>query len=147
MPDRVFACQERDGLYIRHVNEVEPSDALRKYLEERLPPAASPIKNLDHIYSKGMRIFLVDDVGVLIKGVIEYDDMVDVHVGFWDKRLRGREAMCRTVAVQLAREESYRGVWTALPHEARATIAFAKRVGFLEIRKTRSVVVMAMLVT
>lgn len=108
------------------------------------------MKDIAHIYSPGARLFLVDDVGLMLKGCFQSGGLYDVHIGFWDLVLRGRELMCRAMARRVAEDAGARGVWTAIPIEARATLAFAKRVGFIEQSQSSqsgSVSVLTLLVT
>lgn len=140
-----FLCYERYGPVLRGVTEVSPSPMVEAYLRSKLLPYATPIKDLSHIYSKGARIFLVDDVGMMMKGTIDYNGMPDVHVGFWDKILRGRESMAREVALMVAEDAGSRGVWTAIPAEARATLAFAKRVGFETNKEINQLVLLSLI--
>lgn len=149
MFERMFACHERRGSVMRRVVEVEPSALVEKYLSDRLPQKAnqSPIKDLSHIYSRGARTFLVDDVGVMLKGIVNYSGMCDVHIGFWDCILNGRESMCRDMAAEVAEAAGLPGVWTAIPLSARATLAFAKRVGFVEQGQSDSVSILTLLIT
>lgn len=148
MLDEFFLCCERHGPKWRHVIEVEPSLAVEQYLRSKLPDTSkSPIKDVTHIYSYGSRLFLVDDVGMMLKGTTDYEGMPDVHVGFWDLALRGREDMCRKMALKIAEEGDTRGVWTAIPLESRATLAFAKRAGFVEQSRHHSIAVLTLLIT
>lgn len=134
---------------MRRVLEVEPSIVIEKYLRGRLldDSSKSPIKDLSHIYSQGARTFLVDDVGVMLKGVIDYKGLCDVHIGFWDRILNGRESMCREMAIEVAESAGVPGVWTAIPISSRATLAFAKRIGFVEHRHSDSVSILTLLIT
>lgn len=128
--ERLYYCGPPDDA-IRRVVEVQPSQALEDYLRKELPPESkTPIKDVTMIWTRGVRIWLVDAVGVLIQGFIVNEGLIDVHIAFWDRRLRGREAMCRAMAAVAAHEGGYPGVWTAIPEDARTTLAFAKRVGF-----------------
>jgi len=145
--DQVFVCPEKRGQRIRRVTEVKPSFDIEDYLAKHVPAEVSPMKNLSSIWSYGVRIFLVDDVGVMFKGPLEYQGLPDVHVVFWDRILRGRESMCRHVAQQVAEEAEVRGVCTAMPQEALAVLAFAKRIGFQEVYRGRSIVMLTLLFT
>lgn len=69
----------------------------------------------------------VDDVGLLIATAA-----ADVHVFFWDKRLRGREQLCRGMAQVFMGILGTEAVWTRIPESERVVIAFAKRIGFEE---------------
>lgn len=139
--ERLYYCGPPDDA-IRKVTEVQPSMELEAYLRSELPPDDNtPIKDIGMIWHEDVRIWLVDSVGLLLKGFLEHEGLIDVHVAFWDKRLRGREAMCRAMAQNAARESGYHGVWTAIPMKARATIAFAKRIGFRQERVTNGIVI------
>lgn len=135
-----FKCPERRGLIRREVREVEPSKYLEAYLADHLADIPTPVKDLRRLYQPDTRIILVDEVGVLIKGNLLYNGMPDVHVGFWDRVLAGREEMCYTVAEAMADDAGSPGVWTAIPESARATLAFARRVGFQPFRQANGAV-------
>lgn len=142
-----FVCEERRGTRVRLVIEVFPSLSLEQYLFDRIPQRASPLKDIELIWSDTVRLFLVDDVGVLMKGPLEFQGMPDVHVVFWDKVLVGRESMCRSVAQRVAEDCGAKGVFTATPLDARTVIAFAKRMGFQQVSEANGVVVLSMLFT
>lgn len=143
----LFVCDERRGTKIRRVEEVEPSDTLERYLRYRLPDGKSPLKTLDLIWSKSVRIFLVDNVGMMMKGPFDWNGLPDVHVVFWDRILNGREIMCRSMARRIADDAGAKGVFTATPKDALTVIAFAKRIGFSQVSAGNGVIVMVMLFT
>lgn len=143
----LFVCEERRGTHIRRVQEVEPSVQVEKYLRARLPEKHSPLKDVGMIWSRGARLFLVDHVGLMFKGTIDWNGKPDVHVVFWDKVLRGREVMCRSMAQMVAEDAGAPGVFTLMPEDARVVIAFAKRIGFKVDAEGQGVVVMSMLFT
>lgn len=132
MLDEFYPCFERRGAFARRVLEVEPNESIARLIAVRLPEGCRPVERVENLLLPGTRVFLVDAVGVLIGGVQYLDGKPDVHVGFWDKVLFGREAMCRAVAAIVAHDDDCDGVWTAVPDTSRATLAFAKRVGFTE---------------
>lgn len=132
---------------MRTVVETPASVMLERYLEARIPPDAEPMKSLSHIYSYGTRVFLCDDVGMMMKGSLDLNDMCDVHICFWDRILNGREYMANFMAKMVATDAGKRGSWTAIPTDARATIAFCKRCGFEEFHRTDAIVALALLVT
>lgn len=74
---------------------------------------------LDKLY------WVVDDVGLMFVSMAG-----DAHVFFWDKRLRGREEMARTMLRVSMTIFSLAEAWTTIPETERAVLAFAKRVGF-----------------
>lgn len=130
MHEFLFACNEPDGVRIRCVKPLRPDDIPRVYASIRashlargkdLPPdvAAHEFARVDKLY------WTVDDVGLLIANTAG-----DVHVFFWDKRLRGREGLCRGMAHVFMAIIERSSVWTQIPEKERAVIAFAKRVGF-----------------
>jgi hypothetical protein len=139
-----YLCPERRGPVIREVRETEPTFELEIYLRTKLKPVPGPLKDYVMIYDPMSRVFLVDDVGVLIKGPLDYEGLPDVHVGFWDRILAGREQMCYSVAEVVAADAGAPGVFTAIPKDSRATLAFAKRTGFQEICETPTVVVLTL---
>ena len=147
MLDLLFVCPERRGTRIRRVVEVEASIELEYYLRRKLPANHSPFKDVSTIWSDGVRVFLVDGVGMMMKGPFDYEGLPDAHIAFWDKVLVGREAMARSMAAKIAEGAGSKGVFTAMPKESRATLAFAKRIGFDIIRETDQVFVLTLLFT
>ena len=139
-----YRCPERRGLVGRTVREIEPTEQLEAYLQDRFAGVVS-FGKLTRIYDKASRVFLVDDVGVLFKGPLEIDGLPDVHIAFWDRILVGREEMCYDVARIVAEDASAPGVWTAMPKTAKATLAFAKRVGFTVVNETSTLYVLVCL--
>lgn len=126
-----FICRERRGTAYRTVREVTATREVVWHLMEKLDPLTAPSKDLRLLDDPRIRILLIDDVGVIIQGpLLSWRGWPDVHIGFWDKILVGREEMCYVVGSILAEDAKVDGLWTAIPKEARATLAFAKRVGF-----------------
>lgn len=129
-----YRCPERRGLVGRTVTEVEPTLKLEEYLVANFGHVV-PFGKLERIYDARSRVFLVDDVGAMFKGPLEFDGLPEVHIAFWDRVLVGREEMCYDVARIVAEDDGALGVWTAIPKDSRATLAFAKRVGFEVVRE------------
>lgn len=94
------------------------------------------------LMNEGTVIFEVDDVGMLLVGHMQYGFSASVHVTFWDKRLRGREKLCRGMAELVMTIAGLRFVWCAIPSRARAVLAFAKRVGFVPTREQNGVILL-----
>ncbi len=125
-----FVCDEPEGARFREVKPLKSSDIARVYESlckahtsrgRELPQelAIREFARLDKLY------WTVDDVGIIIAS-----EAGDVHIFFWDKRLRGRERMCKEMA-QIIMDFYHRSdVWTEIPSTERAVIAFAERVGF-----------------
>lgn len=141
--EKLYYCGGPDDA-IRKVTEVPPSKELEQYLSSRLQAGKTPLKDVGMIWHNGVRLFQVDTVGMLIQGFVTYNDMIDVHIVFWDRRLRGREPMCRSMAQLVASEGGFAGVWTAIPQDAAATLAFAKRVGFRQERTVNGIAVLTL---
>lgn len=86
-------------------------------------------------------IFLeVDDVGLIAIIPTEHR-LYHCHISFWDKRLRGREELCRTVAEWIV-ELTGMILATGIPETSSSVLAFAKRVGFVERSRQHGVVVL-----
>jgi hypothetical protein len=77
-------------------------------------------------------IVLVDDVGALF-AIPDSLTSAHVHISFWDRRLRGREQLCRQLAQMVLRQYGFHYLYTAIPARLRTVIAFAKRVGFIPV--------------
>lgn len=83
--------------------------------------AAMEFYRLDKLY------WVVDDVGLMFATMAG-----DVHVFFWDKRLRGREDLAKTMMLVSMGIFGLPEAWTTIPETERAVLAFAKRIGFTE---------------
>lgn len=85
-------------------------------------------------------LFEVDDVGMLLLSHMQYGYSACVHITFWDRRLRGRENLCKTMVELAITFAGLRFVWTAIPvRENEKVLAFAKRVGFVQIAENEGV--------
>jgi hypothetical protein len=73
--------------------------------------------------------FLIDDCGLV--GALPVHHSAHVHITFWDRRLRGRELVCKELALAIQRSLRYNYLWTIIPDSARIVLAFARRVGFV----------------
>lgn len=85
----------------------------------------TPETALQEFYRLDKLYWVVDDVGLLIATMAG-----DVHVFFWDKRLRGREELAKTMLLVSMSILNLDEAWTTIPETERAVLAFAKRVGF-----------------
>lgn len=94
------------------------------------------------LMDEGSIVFEVDDVGMLLVGHMQYGFSASVHVTFWDKRLRGREGLCRGMAELVMAIAGLKFVWCAIPSSERVVLAFAKRVGFVSTREQNGVVLL-----
>lgn len=131
-----FICDEPEGRRRRIVMpvSVEPTRVLE--LWDRL----QRVPNMFLGYDTGLALqdlmdinnyfYTVDDVG-MIGAMNGARDFAHVHITFWDRRLRGRELLCREMA-KWFQGIVQKEILTAIPQTARVVLAFAKRVGFKE---------------
>lgn len=87
------------------------------------------IRSIEDLLSNHWKFWLVDDVGLLCFDPFTVR-IAHVHITFWDKRLRGRESLCRAVAGHLMSEYQIDTLLTVIPDSAKIVGAFARRVGF-----------------
>lgn len=87
------------------------------------------------LFDRSNMIFQVGDCGIIGVANIERGHSAEVHVTFWDGMLRGKEKVCRQVAEALINKFELKILYTRIPELRHSTLAFAKRVGFEEVRK------------
>lgn len=137
MIELLVSCPEPGGKKLRRVYELQRTHeeiARVIKLSEGVPNLFSGqtcFQSIDNLYDPEKLYFLVDDVGI-IAAVPDGLGAAHVHITFWDKRLRGRETLCKGVARWLLENMNLMVLWTAIPYASRATLAFAKRLGFKE---------------
>lgn len=131
-------CMERRGAILRQVCEAAHTPEILWGLFDRLkgvPNFLSGKKQLESL-SAGIlfdplsKILLVDDVGAVLSIYDPRFHTAHVHVTFWDRRLRGREELCRKIALGLMLTYEVTWLYTKIPKESGMIRAFAKRVGF-----------------
>lgn len=71
----------------------------------------------------------VDDIGILYLHFLE-PRVAQVHIFFWDRRLRGREGLCRELAIKALDVFQLDTLWTAVPLRYSRMKGFVERVGF-----------------
>lgn len=81
----------------------------------------------------GTLVWKVDDVGIICM-IPNGPRRAHVHIFFWDRRLRGREKLCKQFGLWLMDSYELDTLWTAIPIEAEIIRAFARRVGFKYIK-------------
>lgn len=136
-------CREKDGDVLRTVRFMDKSVGHILETIDRLktvPNFLPPDNEVQPFLSPGSVFFEVDDVG-LLAFIPTAHRLAHVHISFWDKRLRGREELCRTVAEWVV---GLTGMIlaTGIPESAPAVLAFAKRVGFGETNREHGIVVL-----
>lgn len=137
MIEMLFSCPEPGGTRVRRVREMNRTHeevarvlALSKGVPN-LFAKQTCFQSIDNLYDPNKVYFLVDDVGI-IAAVPDGLGAAHVHITFWDRRLRGREALCRGVARWLLQNLNLTVLWTVIPQASRTTLAFARRLGFIE---------------
>lgn len=73
-------------------------------------------------------VWCIDDVGAVFVIPDSYGS-AEVHIAFWDGRLRGREVICKRLADAFLMR--YHTLYARIPKEGKTVIAFAKRLGFM----------------
>ena len=130
-------CREGKQDVEREVTRMslDPANVLRVYDSLKGVPnlfsskGESKVKDLADLYDSRNVVWQVDNVGIVyLAGLAE--GKAHVHITFWDKRLRGREELARQLAREAMAEFGFHTLVTAIPPASRATLAFAKRVGF-----------------
>lgn len=129
-------CKEGDRVVTRYIQRMQPdvADALSVYDNAR--QVSNMFGKMDEqaltfLVGNAEWFWKVDDVGLIcVSPLGSMPHTAHVHITFWDKRLRGREEICRELARRVTAECHYHTFWTAIPREARTVLAFAKRVGF-----------------
>lgn len=131
------ACHEREGWKWRSVYIVEPSEAWEEHLWARLKGLPSmfgivPLVDrhkLQRLYDKNLMWFAIDCVGIACVDLTTRS-MPNVHVTYWDARMRGRESLGRRLCEWLLEFFDVPAVFTQCPAASRVVIAHAKRIGF-----------------
>lgn len=136
-------CEEKGGPVWRSVRPMDLSIQNILSVVEKLEGVTNflPATNAYSIFLDERNTFFeVDQIGLI--AVFPYSERVlHTHITFWDKRLRGREELCRDVArviVGLTKKI----LITAIPEENAVILAFAKRLGFEEGSRNNGVVIL-----
>ena len=145
--DLAFATREQGIERERTLREIDKADhetilwSFSQILDlHRALKAPEPPLETVAVYRQPERIsWLVDDVG-LIFAVFDRLTRASVHICFWDRRLRGREVLCRGLADWLIHKFRLDYLCTAIPRTSRATLAFAERIGFERVTEIDGIV-------
>lgn len=136
-------CREKGGEVLRTVRFMDRSVPHILDTVEKLKTVPNFLVRGDEVrpFIQPGNIFLeVDDVGLIAVIPTEHR-LAHVHISFWDKRLRGREELCRTTA-QWVSTLTGMILATGIPEQSRTVLAFAKRVGFVEGSIQQGIVVL-----
>ncbi len=125
------SCEEKGGTVVRRVYELDRSPGNLLQVVENLKRVDSFIDGVSPtvLLDEGMEVMQVDDVGLVALDKRNARD-ARVHMTFWDRRLRGREYLCRRVAGYWIDKYNLEYLSTSIPVTAGMVIAFARKVGF-----------------
>lgn len=128
-------CKEKDGAVWRGVRLVQPSIDWANSMIEKMhdvPNFLSKSNPYTELFDHRNLFFQVDEVGLIaVINLPQYDRLRHVHVTFWDGRLRGREGLCKTLATWVVNLSNVI-LFTQIPEDRKALLAFAERVGFVQ---------------
>jgi len=139
-------CEERTGRILRTVLEMEKDEALIWWIFDRIrgipnfithDPSKFTFESMLWCFLPTIKLYLIDDVGTALLQK-HSKTVADIHITFWDKVLRGREQLCIAALRQITGEEHLSSLSTSIPLTSRATLAFAKRLGFKSISQPDS---------
>lgn len=149
-------CKEPNGVVIRNVRLTELSFEKVKFLINKLSDIdvlfndyvkKDPKAILEHFLSvqdgeirpTGL-LWDVDDVGIFLLNEIRPPVSGDAHFVFWDKRFKGREALCREMLRYIMREYSLHRIQVEVPVYATHTIKAVNRIGMVLEGRSREAV-------
>lgn len=142
----IFVCHEPPKSVYRNVIPLSRTpEAIADVIEKmNTVPNFLTRENPEAVFHNQLNSFyLVDDVGLL--AVIDSNgEEAHCHITFWDKRLKGREGLCRELACLHMEASGLTLLWTAIPDEFLKVIAFAKKVGFKIHERIKGVTVLTL---
>ena len=130
-------CNEATGTHYRMIYYVEPTVKLEDFLWERMHGLPSmfgivPLVDRDRLrrlWDRNLMWLMVDDVGI-VGFDLTTRAMPNIHVTFWDKRMRGRELLGTELCNWALDYFQVPAIFTQAPAASKVTIAWAKRLGF-----------------
>lgn len=134
------ACHEKGGLTLRRVEPLAKEAKALAWLVLMLKETDSFLSHvsmadaLTLLLDKRTYTLTVDDVGAVILSNIHQGLSAEVHVTFWDGRVRGRERMCRKIAEWLFRMYDLGEMYALIPEGNTTGQRLAKAVGFKNFR-------------
>ncbi len=126
----MVATVEPDGQHVRRVEPMRQEDARKVWDKLKEVTNFAGKVGFEALCDPKLEIVTIDEVGVAVLDDQHQGLYGRVHITFWDKRLRGREYLCRRIAQVWMDKYGYDYVYTSIPTTSRTVIAFAKRVGF-----------------
>lgn len=95
------------------------------------------IEDDGEIKAKGI-VWEVDDVGIFYLTDIQPGFQASGHFSFWDRRLRGREDLCREALKYAFKEFKFHRITTYVPLHVIRIIPAVKKIGFVKEGRLRS---------
>jgi len=152
-----IVCTEPEGTTLRHVRPVNlTTEKLRDYHEklsefdiafnDHVPNTPEGFAsmfisvNADFTVSAKGLLFEVDDVGILYITQIVPGYSALAHFAFWDRRLRGREELCRKMLEFAFRTYDFQRIETRVALYAVPAMAATERIGFIKEGRAREAV-------
>lgn len=130
------ACREKGGLLLRRVEPLSKTAKDLAWLVLMLKRRDSFLRHvsmadaLTLLLDKRTYILTVDDVGAIILSNIHEGFAAEVHVTFWDGRIKGRERLCRKVAEWLFRIHRLDHLFCLIPEGNTTGLRLASATGF-----------------
>ncbi len=120
--------------YIRPLNRTIEHVADLVQRLQQVPNFLKEDNPYDALVDSSNTVFEVGEAGlVLFRQVPDYP-AAEVHITFWDGRLRGREDLCRWLGLMYLEATKIEQLGAAIPLGSKVVLAFAKRVGFKEVQ-------------
>lgn len=126
-------CIEGKETVERTVRRIHPDIITILRIQDQMEKVANflpPENPLGIFFGENAEIYLVDDVGILVAADIQPGHQAHAHITFWDRRLRGREKLAKSIAKYVMDKNALEYLWTAIPKKSKRVVAFAERVGF-----------------
>lgn len=128
-------CNERGGECTRLVVEMPRDirlwqDILRQMQTVPNFLAKSDYENTRAFLDERNQFYLIDDVGIAAVFPQRWFQAAHVHITFWDRKLRGRENLCRLLCDYVKTKYELDHLFTVIPVDSKTVLAFAKRIGF-----------------
>lgn len=135
-----FKVEEEGTEFEREVRELDKRDhegilwSFSKILDlhREMGKPEPPLSTVELYRQEGRITWLVDFVGMMF-AVLDRPNRASVHIVFWDRKLRGREVLCRGMADYIIHRWHLDYICTSIPLTSAPTLAFALRIGFEEV--------------
>lgn len=126
-------CKEKNGAVWRSVRVAKPSVNWANRMIDNLQTVPNFLpKNNPYLtlLDPKNKYFEIDNVGIIaVMPMDDWPNLLHVHITFWDRRLRGREGLCRSLADWVT-GICDKTLFTQIPEKNQVLLSFAQRVGF-----------------